>query len=231
MCCIGLLLDKFVTHLCGPAHLPRSGVLVPSRHELWTAQEDRKPTANRRTEKYSNSKTPAKQVKTGKAKRAHTHLFFFRTMWQGRLYVKNLPVTMQWWEVQNFVEAIGLPRPTWVHLNKKCGLDVRSAFLHFNVSQDFLEWIMEMLNSGHWLSHKQLVASLAEDPPPKKACVPWPMEDTMSCQHGSCMSNFFCILLVQTRIQIIMKILCKHTRNSQNKTHLTQTQRFQLILG
>ena len=76
MCCIGLLLDKFVTHLCGPAHLPRSGVLVPSQHELWTAQEDRKPTANRTTEKYSNSKTPAKQVKTGKTKRAHTPLFF-----------------------------------------------------------------------------------------------------------------------------------------------------------
>ena len=195
-CCLGLLLSQFVLQMF-PAHgLCKASINMDKRKVYQAKQtrtekqqlESRNKTVqdSQKAKDHRQPQENSKQICSVKQNGKNKHNHFFRTMWQGRLYVRNLPVTMEWWQVQNWVEHIGLPRPSWVHLHKKCGLDVRSAYLHFDVSPDFLQWILEKLNSGHWLSHKQLEALWAEEPATKKACVPWLKRDTMSFHHGIC---------------------------------------------
>lgn len=79
--------------------------------------------------------------------------------------MRNLPLEMEWWEVLDFCQSIGIQRPTYCHLLQG-GMDVRSCYLHFDwMAESEKAFVLERLNAGWWLSHKPLLAAEATVPP------------------------------------------------------------------
>lgn len=78
-----------------------------------------------------------------------------------KIYLKNVPKDMSWWQMMDFVENLGLPRPIWCHMHQG-GLDVTSCFLHFDAcGENELQLFCGVLNANHFLTHRALAASVA----------------------------------------------------------------------
>lgn len=82
----------------------------------------------------------------------------------GRLYVRNLPLSMEYWEVAGWVtERCGM-RPTFVKLLKP-GFDMRSAYVHMKATPGQLAdaaWYL----TGDLLTHKRTTAEVSNDDRP-----------------------------------------------------------------
>ena len=63
----------------------------------------------------------------------------------GRLYIKNVPVNMDYWRIGDWVAEKTGYRPTWVH-RLKPGIDLRSAYLHFYLTMEELQEIAQQLH-------------------------------------------------------------------------------------
>lgn len=89
----------------------------------------------------------------------------------GRLYCRNIPGNWQWYDVYNWVDECGCPRPSYVGVVGR-GMDCQSVFIHLKATMSELQQYSSLLN-GHYLTHKATYCEVSLERPSQKAKAPW----------------------------------------------------------
>ena len=119
--------------------------------------------------KVTITHTAGKNAHTNKSfqKKPHTsaamsHPYRRWQKYPGRVYCRNLAKETTWQTLMGWLEENHITNCEWIHLFQG-GADVTSGYFHFRFESEWQkEETLRFLNCGHWWTHKQMSAELAE---------------------------------------------------------------------